>query len=104
MTTNATTNATPGFPPDSAVVAAAAATATADNNNNDNDNNDDDNDNDNDDGVDLNALCRCVRDLRRMLDASTNCLVDAEADAAVAPVECARTSELAKRRAGEQIC
>jgi hypothetical protein len=34
----------------------------------------------------------CVRNLRLTLDASTECLVDAEADAAVAPIECARLS------------
>ena len=34
-----------------------------------------------------------VRDLCRMLDASTKCLADAKADAAVAPVECVRTSD-----------
>jgi hypothetical protein len=34
-----------------------------------------------------------VRDLRRMLDASAKRLTDAEADAALAPVECAHTSD-----------
>ncbi len=38
------------------------------------------------------ASTSCVRDLRLMLDASAERLVDAEADAAVAPVECARMS------------
>ena len=38
-----------------------------------------------------------------MLDASADCLADAEADAAVAHVEWAQTSKLAERRAGEQI-
>ena len=63
MTTNATTNATPESPPASAVAAAAA---------------NDDNDDDDDDGVDLGALRRRVRDLRRMLDASANRLAHAE--------------------------
>ena len=39
-----------------------------------------------------------------MLDASANRLADAKADAAIAPVKCTRTSELAKQRAGERIC
>ncbi len=72
MTTNATTNATPGSPPASTVavaaVAVAAAAAATNNDNNDND----------DDGVDLDALCRRIRDLRRMLDASANRLAHAE--------------------------
>ncbi len=100
-TMNTTTNATPGNPPASAVAAAAAAAAAA--NNNDDNDNDDNNDNDND-GIDLDALCRRVRNLRCMLDASANRLANAEADAAVACVECARTLELAERRAGERIC
>ncbi len=65
MTTNATTNATPGSPPASTVATAAAAA-------------NDDNDDDDDDGVDLDALRRRVRDLRRMLDASANRLAHAE--------------------------
>ncbi len=67
MTTNATTNATPGSPPASAVAVAAAATAA-----------NDDNDDNDDDGVDLEALRRPVRDLRRMLDGSANRLTHAE--------------------------
>jgi hypothetical protein len=39
-----------------------------------------------------------------MLDGSANRLVDAKADAAVARIECAGTSELVERRAGERIC
>ncbi len=62
MTTDATTNATPGFPPASAVAVVAAAAAANDNN--------DENDDDDDDGINLDALCRRVHDLRRMLDAS----------------------------------
>ena len=68
MTTNAATNATPGSPPASAVATAAAA-ANGDN---------DDNDDDDDDGVNLDALCRRVRDLHRMLDVSANCLAQAK--------------------------
>ncbi len=68
MTTSATTNATPGSPPASTIAVAAAAAAAA------NDNNDDDDD----DSVDLDALRRRVRGLRRMLDASANCLAHAE--------------------------
>ena len=60
-TTNATTNATPGSPPDS--------TAAAPNNDND--------------GVDLDALRCCICDLHRMLDASADCLADTKADTAV---------------------
>ena len=67
MTTNATTNATPGSPSASAVAVVAAAAAT-----------NDDNDDDDDDGVDLDALRRRIRDLRRMLDASANRLAHAE--------------------------
>ena len=70
MTTNATTNATPGSPPASAVAVVAAAAAANDNN--------DENDDDDDDGVDLDALRRRVHDLRRMLDASANRLAHAE--------------------------
>jgi hypothetical protein len=69
-----------------------------------NNNNDDNDDNNDDDGVNLDALCRRIRDLRRMLDASANRLANAKADTAVMPVKCARTLELAKRRAGERIC
>ena len=68
MTTNATTNATQGSPPASAVPAAAAAAAAAN----------DDNDDDDDNGVDLDALRCRVHDLRRMLDASANRLAHAE--------------------------
>ena len=77
-TTNATMNATPGIP-----TAAAAA--------------------DDDDDVDVDALRRRVRDLRRMLDTNADRLADAEADAAVARVESARRSELAERTAGERV-
>ena len=89
-TANETSNSTPGSPPASAVAAAAAA---------DNDNDEDD---DKDDGVDLDARRR-VRDLRCMLDASVDHLANAKTDAALVRVECARTLELAKRRAGEKI-
>ncbi len=65
MTTNATTNVTPGSPPVSSVAVATAAAIAA-------------NDDDDDDGVNLNALCHRVRDLRRMLDASANRLAHAE--------------------------
>ena len=65
-TTNTTTNATLGSPPASAIAAAAAAAAAAAKN-------DDNNDKD-DDGVDLDVLHHPVRDLRRMLDASADCL------------------------------
>jgi hypothetical protein len=92
--TNATTNATPGSPPASAVAAAAA---------DDDDNDNDNDDNDNDIGINLDMLRRRVHDLPRMLDASADCLANAEADAAIARVECARTSELAEQRAGERI-
>ena len=71
MTTNATINAIPGSPPASAVAVVAAAAAA-------NDNNDENNDDDDDEGVDLDALRRRVHDLRRMLDASANCLAHAE--------------------------
>ncbi len=67
MTTNGTTNATPGSPPASAVAVAAAATAT-----------NDDNDNNDEDGVNLDALRRRIRDLCRMLDASANRLAHAK--------------------------
>ena len=93
-TMNATTNATPGSPLASAVAAAAAAN---------NDNDDNDNDDVEDNNVDLDTLRCRVRNLRRMLDASADCLADAKANAAIARVECERTSELAKRRAGERI-
>ena len=39
-----------------------------------------------------------VRDLRRMLDTSAERLADAKADAAVAPVECAHTSDASTNR------
>ena len=97
---NATTNATPGSPPASAIAVAAAAAAAADND----DGNNGDNEDNNNDSVNLDTLCRRVRDLRPMLDASADRLADTEANAAVTPVECARTLELAKRRAGERIC
>ena len=87
MTVNVTTNAMQGSPPASAVAAAAAAA---------NDDNDD-NDNDDDDGIDLDALCRRVRDLRPMLDASADCRADTKDGAAVASVECEQTSKLTKR-------
>ena len=38
-----------------------------------------------------------------MLNMSADCLADAKADAAVARVKCAQTSELAERRVGERI-
>ncbi len=44
------------------------------------------------------ASTSCVRDLRLTLDASTKCLVDAEADAAVAPIECVRLSNASTDR------
>ncbi len=80
MTTNVRTNATPGSPPASTVAAAAAAANDDNDNNEDNDNNDDNNDNDDNDndGVNLDALRRRVRNLRRMLDASANRLAHAE--------------------------
>jgi hypothetical protein len=71
MTRNMATNATPGSPPASAIAAAA------NNDNNDNNDNDDNDDNDGN-GVNLDALCRRVRDLRRMLNASANCLAHTE--------------------------
>ena len=46
------------------------------------------------------ALVECAR----TSNTSTNRLADAVADAAVAPVECAWTSELAKQSAQVQIC
>ena len=104
-TTNAKANAMPGSPPASAVAAATAADDNDnDDNNDDDDNNNDDNDDDDNDNNNLDALCRRVCNLRRMLNASTDCLANAKADAAVARVECPRTLELAERRAGEQIC
>ena len=90
-TTNATTNATPGSPLTSAAAAATAAAANDDNNNEDN-------------GVDLDMLRHRVCNLHRMLDASADRLADGKANAAVRRIEYARTSELAKRKAGEQIC
>ena len=90
MPTNTTTNATPGSPP---------ASAAANNAANDNDNNDNDDDN----GIDLDALCRHVCNLRCMLDTSADCLADAKANAAIACIECVRTSELTQRRVGEWI-
>ncbi len=67
MTTNGTTNATLGSPPASAVAVVAAAAAA-----------NDDNDNNDEDGVDLDALRRRIRDLRRMLDTSANRLAHAK--------------------------
>ena len=93
-TTNVATNATPGTPPASAVAAATADNAAADEDSND----------DNDNGVDLDALCHRVRDLRRMLDASANRLADIKADTAIARFKCSWTLELAERRARERIC
>ena len=88
-TTNATINTTPGSPPASAVSAPTAAAA-----------NDDDKE---DNSVNLDMLRRRVRNLFPMLNVSADRLADAEANAAVARVECARTLELAERRAGERI-
>ncbi len=68
MMMNATTNVTRGSPPASAVPAAAAAANAAN----------DDNDNNDNDGINLDALRRRVRDLRRMLDTSANRLAHAE--------------------------
>ena len=98
-TINVTINETPGSPPVSAVALAAAADAAAAADDEDNNN-----DNDNNNNVNLNALCRHVPELCRMLNASADCLANAKADAAVALVDGAQTSELAKRRAGEWIC
>ena len=44
------------------------------------------------------ALTSRVRNLRLILDASAECLTDAEANAAVAPVECARMSDVSANR------
>jgi hypothetical protein len=44
------------------------------------------------------ASTSCVRNLRLTLDASTECLVDAKADAAVAPIECACLSNVSADR------
>jgi hypothetical protein len=76
--TNARTNATLGSPPASAIAAAAATTANADNINNDEDNN----------GVNLDARHRHFCNLRCILNASADRLADAEANTAVAHVEC----------------
>ena len=46
------------------------------------------------------ALVQCAQ----TSDASADRLADAVANAAVAPVECAWTSELAKQSAGVRIC
>ncbi len=71
MTTNATTNAMQGSPTASAIAAvAAAATAANDDNGN--------NDNDDDNGVNLDALCRRVWDLHRIINASANLLPHAK--------------------------
>ena len=44
------------------------------------------------------ASTSCLRDLRLTLNASSKCLVDAKADAAVAPVECACMSNVSANR------
>jgi hypothetical protein len=90
MTTNATRNATPGSPPASA----AANNAT----------NNDDNDEDDNNGINLDALRRRVRDLRHMLNGSLGLPHQRRGrHRRCACIECARTSELAKRSAGKWI-
>ena len=44
------------------------------------------------------ALTSRICDLRRMLDVSAKRLADAEANVAVTPVECARTSDASANR------
>jgi hypothetical protein len=46
----------------------------------------------------MTALTSRVRNLCLILDASAECLTDAEADAAVAPVKCARMSNASANR------
>ena len=44
------------------------------------------------------ASTLCVRNLRLMLDANSKCLVNAKADAALAPIECTRMSNASANR------
>ncbi len=44
------------------------------------------------------ASTSCVRDLRLTLDASTECLIDAEANAAISPIKCAHLSNASADR------